>query len=227
MIRSQNLMNWIDSLPSDIIAEIHKGMTTCTLQDKESLYRPGDIICDLYQIIEGECRIVDYSYDGKEVLIFNVGKGDSVGEISLIDGMQVVTLVEACGPVKIGALKKQKFDELCMRYPQILQVLIRSLCSRLRYVATLYKEISMLSLHQRLARTLHRIAQGSHQDQDRENRITLGISQTDLSRMLAVSRQSVSKELKNLENEGMIDIEYGKVLIKDLDKLRLAYENLC
>jgi CRP/FNR family cyclic AMP-dependent transcriptional regulator len=227
MIRSQNLMNWIDSLPSDIIAEIHKGMTTRTLQDKESLYRPGDTIYDLYQIIEGECRIVDYSYDGKEVLIFNVGKGDSVGEISLIDGMQVVTLVEACGPVKIGALKKQKFDELCMRYPQILQVLIRSLCSRLRYVATLYKEIAMLSLHQRLARTLHRIAQDSQQDQDRENRIKVEISQTDLSRMLAVSRQSVSKELKNLENEGMIDIEYGKVLIKDLDKLRLAYENLC
>jgi CRP/FNR family cyclic AMP-dependent transcriptional regulator len=227
MIRSQNLMNWIDSLPSDIIAEIHKGMTTRTLQDKESLYRPGDTIYDLYQIIEGECRIVDYSYDGKEVLIFNVGKGDSVGEISLIDGMQVVTLVEACGPVKIGALKKQKFDELCMRYPQILQVLIRSLCSRLRYVATLYKEISMLSLHQRLARTLHRIAQDSQQDQDRGNRIKLEISQTDLSRMLAVSRQSVSKELKNLEDEGMIEIEYGKVLIKDLDKLRLAYENLC
>ncbi len=220
-------MNWIDSLPSDIIAEIHKGMTIRALQDKEVLYRPGDIICDLYQIIEGECRIIDYSYDGKELLIFNVHKGDSFGEICLIDELPVITLVEACGPVKVGALKKQTFDELCMRHPQVLQVFTRTLCSRFRYIATLYKDISMLSLRQRLARTLHRIAQGSQQDQDRENRIKLEISQSDLSRMLAVARQSVSKELKNLENEGMIEIEYGKVLIKDLDKLRLNCEDLC
>lgn len=226
MIKPNKLMNWIDSLPRDLIDELHQRMTTRTYQDTEVLYRPGDRIPGLYRIIEGECRITDFSYEGKELLFFGVRKGDCFGEICLIDDLPERTLVEARGPVKIGVLKKQEFDELCMSHPQILLALTRSLCSRLRYVASLYSDASMLNLRQRLVRSIHRIAVSNQKSPGSENRIELEISQLDLSRMLGVSRQSISKELKSLEEEGLIDIEYGKVVINNMDTLQCNYKDL-
>jgi CRP/FNR family cyclic AMP-dependent transcriptional regulator len=226
MIKPDNLMNWIDSLPRDLIDKLQQRMTVRTYQDKEILYRPGDKIPGLYRVIEGECRITDFSYEGKELLYFAVGKGDCFGEVCLIDELPEDTLAEARGTVKIGVLIKQEFDELCMSHPQILLALSRSFCYRLRSLASLYTDASMLSLQQRLMRFIHRIAVSNQKSPGSENRFELEISQLDLSRMLGVSRQSISKELKSLEEQGLIDIEYGKVVIKNMDTLQCNYKDL-
>lgn len=52
--------------------------------------------------------------------------------------------------------------------------------------------------------------------------VSLRISQGDLAAMLAVSRQTVNKELRALEQMGVINAAYGRVTIRDLEALRQA-----
>ena len=52
--------------------------------------------------------------------------------------------------------------------------------------------------------------------------VSLRISQGDLAAMVAVSRQTVNKELRTLEQMGVIKAAYGRVTIHDLEALRQA-----
>ena len=50
--------------------------------------------------------------------------------------------------------------------------------------------------------------------------MTIGIAQTDLAATLALSRQTVSRMLGQLEREGLIECRRGLIGIRDLQGLR-------
>jgi DeoR/GlpR family transcriptional regulator of sugar metabolism len=53
--------------------------------------------------------------------------------------------------------------------------------------------------------------------------VVLRISQSDLAAMLSVSRQTINKELRLLEQRGLLQAAYGRLTIVDLaGLLRLA-----
>lgn len=64
----------------------------------------------------------------------------------------------------------------------------------------------------RLAATIGKPGEGGQ--------ISLSLSQKDLAAMLALSRQTVSKELHRLQKDGVIDAAYGRIHIFDLQVLR-------
>ncbi len=48
----------------------------------------------------------------------------------------------------------------------------------------------------------------------------LRLSQEGLGQMLGASRQSVNKQLKEWESEGILRVAYGRITLLDLDALR-------
>ena len=57
------------------------------------------------------------------------------------------------------------------------------------------------------------------------NELEITISHADLARMVGASRQSVSKELKQMERDKLICIQYGKIVINSMDALSKAYHD--
>ncbi|MFT3813578.1 MAG: Crp/Fnr family transcriptional regulator [Acidovorax sp.] len=55
----------------------------------------------------------------------------------------------------------------------------------------------------------------------------LRLSQSDIAAMLAVSRQTVNKELRALAQRGLIDVDYGRITLRDLDELKRIAERDC
>jgi len=78
-------------------------------------------------------------------------------------------------------------------------------------------------LRQRLALTIARLAH-SQGLRDSSGEQFIGISQEELGKMLGVSRQSISKEIKRLQKEEVIDLRYGKIYICSLSLLLEKYE---
>jgi len=52
------------------------------------------------------------------------------------------------------------------------------------------------------------------------------LSHEDLGRMLGVTRQVVSRALKELENEGAIQLRYRQIEIVDLEEFARKYDAL-
>ena len=84
----------------------------------------------------------------------------------------------------------------------------------------------MLNLNQRLARMILRLAY-SHGSQIAGGKtITIDISQEELGTMLGTSRQSISKELKKMQNKGYIEVHYGRIFLKNVESLNHDYDFL-
>jgi CRP/FNR family cyclic AMP-dependent transcriptional regulator len=75
------------------------------------------------------------------------------------------------------------------------------------------------STRQRLAATIARLAQ-LYGAGDGSPGLRLALSQDDLATMLQVSRQSINREMRVLEAQGLVGSEYGAVSVHQLAALR-------
>lgn len=73
---------------------------------------------------------------------------------------------------------------------------------------------------QSLAETLVKLAGWYGRPIDGGPTLSLYVSQSDLASMLAVSRQTMNKELRLLVQRGLLSVEYGHLTILDLPALR-------
>ncbi len=220
-----NLHNFIDQLPDEVLSKLRELSVQRTLPDQESVYRQGSVSNEMYQICAGEVRLCNYSEDGKEMVVGSLKTGDCFGEMGLIDELPRSSYAITVGETKLSVLSKKHFLELYHQYPEIAKQLNLMLVHRLRLLWQHTEDASTLNLHQRIARTLLRLSY-SHGQREPNNIYSISTSHEELGRMLGASRQSVSKELKALEKEGCIAVQYGKIFINNPIMLNAGYERL-
>lgn len=200
----------------------------CTLRKLgkgEAVYRQGDEPNEMYQLVEGRVRLCNFTLEGREVVTGEFQPGDCFGEMGMIDGLTRVSHVIACCDSVVRVLNRPGFDELTAAYPEVDRKIALMLCHRVRYLYSLNEEASELSLHQRVARCILRMAY-TRQSGNTERELYIAMSQEELGQMLGASRQSVNKELKALVCEGTIELRYGRIYILDLEQLKDQYEYL-
>ncbi len=217
--------NFLNELPEPVSAEVERRSRLRRVAGGEVIYSQGDAPSELYQVLSGSIKLCNYSVDGREFLAGEFRAGDCFGEMGLIDGLPRVSHAVAVHDTSLRVLGRQDFDELNRAFPEFSRQVMLMLCRRVRFLYGLQAEASGLSLHQRLARTLCRLAY-SQGARDGAGELYVVISQEELGRMLGVSRQTINKELKTLVEEGAIDLRYGKIQLTDLDGLRERYESL-
>lgn len=191
----------------------------------EAVYRQGDPPCELYQLAEGSVKICNFSLDGREVITGSFQPGDCFGEMGIIDGLPRVSHAVATCDSVVRVLSKAHFEEFAARHPEVERKLALMLCRRVRFLYALNEEASELTLHQRVARTVLRMAYSRVTDNPARE-LYVAISQEELGQMLGASRQSINKELRALASEELIELRYGRIYILDLEQLKERYEYL-
>jgi len=220
-----NLHNFVAPLPPHVVKQWQQLSVTKTVDDQHCIYRQGVQATEVYQILSGEVRLCNYSEDGKELVFGQFKAGDCFGEVALIDGLPRACHAIASGQTTIGILSKKNFHMLYDKYPEISKQLNLMLVHRLRLLWQYSEDACTLNLHQRIARVLLRLRH-SHGEVGADGIYWISTSHEEIGRMLGASRQSVSKELKQLEVEGLINVQYGKIFVLDPNALHETYESL-
>ena len=191
----------------------------------EAVYRQGDTPSEVYQLVEGRVKLCNYSPEGREVVSGELQLGDCFGEMGLIDGLPRMShAIASCDSI-VRVLNRPGFDELTAKHPEVDRKIAAVLCHRVRYLYSLNEEASELTLHQRVARCVLRLAY-SRESNNPERELFIAISQEELGQMLGASRQSINKELKALVCEGSIELRYGRIYIQNLEQLKDNYDYL-
>ena len=79
---------------------------------------------------------------------------------------------------------------------------------------------ALLNLGARLAKYLLRLVDQHGRTDGKRVALDLKLNQDDLAAMLAVSRQSLNRELRQMETEALISIAYAQTTILDAPALR-------
>lgn len=226
MHKVMNMHNWISELPETVAGEVKQRCVSRTLSDGECLYHLGDKADACFQVTKGRLKICTFNHAGQEMVHAYLMEGDCVGDWGLIIDEPRMNFAFACGETEVNVLKKAQFDELYQLYPEVSKALNRVMAHRLRYTFMLAEDASLLPLRQRLARAIVRMGHSVGEVDDKGCATIEAISHDELSKLVGSTRQSVGRELKKLEQEGAIEIKYGKLIIKDITEFGEQYDRL-
>ena len=191
----------------------------------EMIFNKGDPGDGLLAIVSGRVRIGTISRDGREVVLNILDAGAIFGEIALIDGRERTAHAIAMTPTEILFLDRGRFLPFLESHPSTMTRLLVVLCDRIRWVSEMVEDTLFLDLPGRLAKKLLGLARDYGEAGERGTRITLKLSQQDLANLIGMTRESVNKQLRAWQDDGLIALDHGYVTILDEDGLQGRSDN--
>jgi CRP-like cAMP-binding protein len=195
----------LSSVPDADLAELarasrvrlfRRGQVVCTMGD------PGDT---LIVVISGRVKVAIRSADGAELTLAVVGPGATIGEVSIADGGPRSADAETLEDSQLLLLPREPVQDICARVPTAGQALATVVAAMLRRLTEATADLVFLDLPRRVAKVL------LSQPRDGDGVIRPHLTQEQLARQAAGSRQSVNAALQGFERRGWITVN-GRAL---------------
>jgi len=190
-------------------------IVTKTVKRGTNIYAKGDPGTSLCAIGAGTVRISVPSVEGKDAVLDVLGKGSILGEIALLDGHPRTADAIAVTDCELFVIERRDFLPLMREEPEIALRLIEILCSKLRRTTEQAEEVMFLDLPSRLAKALMRLEAETACTGDRK----ISITQRDLGNIIAMSRESINKQLRIWKGKKWVRLKRNAVVILATDSL--------
>jgi CRP/FNR family cyclic AMP-dependent transcriptional regulator len=168
---------------------------------------PGDA---LFVVVTGSVKVVLIGEDGREVILSVLAAGDFFGEMALIDDEPRSAHVIAMEDASMLVLRREDFHQCLREAPSIALGLLRTLSRRLREADDKIGGLVLLDVNGRVARLLLRMA-----DENDGVQITRKVTHHTIAQMVGSSRETVSRTMRELVDQGMLDVSRRAIAIKN------------
>ncbi len=173
------------------------------------LINEGDHSDSLYVILEGKVKVFTSDEHGKEFILSMQEAGDYFGELSLIDDSPRSASVMTLEKCRMCVISKADFQRCLEENPALAFELIRSLARRIRSLTERVRNLALLDVYGRVARTLLDMAT----EQDGNLVIEQRLTHQDIANMVGASREMVSRIMKDLTAGGYVRVSNRKIII--------------
>jgi CRP/FNR family transcriptional regulator, cyclic AMP receptor protein len=209
LLQGMSRNGWFGALPADVRAFMLEQAELMRLRPGEMLFRQGDAPTGLYGLVYGTLKMSSLREDGREAILAVLEPGIWFGEISLIDDLPRTHDATAVGPVEVLVLPRGDFDAL-MERAVFARAVAQLMAGRIRLLYGIVEDATLRSTRARIARRLLLMARGDVTLSPLK-RPRVPVSQEGLAMMLGISRQTLSKELRLLSEQGAIVLGYGYI----------------
>jgi CRP-like cAMP-binding protein len=173
----------------------------------------GDPACDgLVVVRHGDVRQFLERSDGSRILLGVVGPGAVVGDAPTVASLPEPLVSVAHAETVLGREPAEVFHERVMRDAGRWERWIAATTGRLLRVQRRLTDILALDLHSRIASLLL--------EADPDGPRSVSVSHADLALLLGARRASVSRALRGLRRDGLVDTGYEHIELLDPEGLR-------
>lgn len=212
-------------LPRKALDELAQRCSWRTFKPGEQIIDRQSDSCDLYFIVKGRARVVNYSLSGREVTFDDREGGEYFGELAALDGQPRSANVVALEETIVASLSQEGFHKLLHEHPQVAVGILRNLARIVRISTDRIMDLSTLGANNRVHAELLRLAnQGSRDDN------TAVISPIpihgDIASRVSTTRETVARVFSDLTREGIIQRERDALVIHDVHYLHDLVEQV-
>ena len=179
----------------------------------QTIFQKDDPGSYMMAVLSGRVRIGAISLEGKEITLNMIDAGEVFGEIALLDGKPRSADATAIEDSHLLVIERRHFVPYLEGDKDLALRLLAVLCERLRQTSETLGDFVMFDLPARLGRTLIKLADDYGRPLGQGIRIGIKLSQNDLSRLVASSRESVNKQMRAWEDEGLVVKEGGLLVL--------------
>lgn len=210
----------LQGLPEPDVARLLKSLDVRSYAPREIIIGEDEPCLGFFVLRAGRARIFRTGADGREQILRLLGPGDSFAEVPVFDGGPNPATVEAIDPSEAIFIPAPVFMDVVGRHPAIAFALLRHFARRLRSFTELVEQISLQTVQNRIARYLYLTAREEGIQTSEGFIVPRSITQQDLAALVGSVREVVSRTLKVMEDDGLVEVRRKEFLVRDLDALR-------
>ncbi len=181
----------------------------------ESLFHAGDPAAGLFFVKKGEIRIFKMDRQGKEMEVVRLGNKSFFGEAILFTSETLPAYAEAVTESEVFFLHKRQLFEDLEKTPGLARGLLSLLARKCLILNQRIEVLGLQTVRQRLAHYLLSRCKGQS-----SCTISLDINKTELAKYLGTISETLSRNLKQLQDEKLIEVDNRVIHIRDCIGLR-------
>jgi CRP-like cAMP-binding protein len=167
------------------------------------IFEEGTLGDYMYLIQEGQVKVTKMSEDGREKILEILGPGDFFGEMSVLDREPRSASIKTTRACLLLALSRHDFLGLLRQNPDMSMALVVELSRRLRDADEQIRGLLFERVEGRTRRLLQRLAREDAPDQP-DRVATPAITHQQLADLVGTSRETVTRVIKELKDEGWL-----------------------
>jgi CRP-like cAMP-binding protein len=206
---------WFASLTEEELAGLAEQAETVNWDAGTIVFEEGERGDDCYVLHSGSVKVLRRFPDGRRITLARLGPGSVVGELALFDGERRSATVEAVEPTLAVALAGKDVMSILRRDPEAAISVAIGLADRLRAANERIFEHALATVAGRVAATLLGQVEARQAQGAGERDVEVIGSPIDVARLAGAPRESATRVMHWLENEGVISMKRGKTIVHD------------
>lgn len=215
---TMNTQQLFANFPEEIQIKLRSEMHIQTYAPGEPIFHQGEQASAIYAVVRGRVKIARVTPDGYESILCVRQTGEYFCPVPVLDGNAQLGTAIAMTEVTVLWVVCETFHALCRKCPQLLASVQGDCLGEVRYLLNRLETFAFRNIKERLAIAV--LNEVRHQRSDQIDTIELSMTQQELAGLVGASRESVSRNLKQMERDEIIELHRGKICILDLEKLR-------
>lgn len=208
------------TLQIDQLQEITNLIIRRNYKKGQIIFFEGDISDKLYIINKGKIKVFKYTKEGKEQILYILSEGDFIGDLSLLKKGKFQFNAEALEDVNVCTLAKDDFDKILKENPHITLSILEDVHDKIVGLENLIQRLSTKDVESRLAGALISFIKDFGNNTDKGIELTIPLSREDLANYIGITRETISRKLSSMQDEGIIELVGNKkIIIKNLGLL--------
>jgi len=184
----------------------------------EALFEAGQPGTNFYAVVTGKVRVYRAAPSGKEQVLHVFGAGEAFAEVPVFEGKTYPASAQALDESLLVCIPRKGFVEVLRRDPELALAVMALLAARLRAFVGQIAQLSLKEVPERLAGYLLLLRASQNRDD-----LTLDLPKGQIASYLGTIPETLSRALKKLADQGLIETTGNRVTLLDPDGLaRLA-----
>jgi CRP-like cAMP-binding protein/CheY-like chemotaxis protein len=180
---------------------------------KTEIFSEGDMPLNVFFVKSGNIKTFKSHPDGKELIINLYTANDFFGFEPILENENYNESAVAMQDSELVVIPRHDFMQMIQTHPDVSKSFINLLCKKVVEREKQLLNLAYNSVRQRTAEALLK------SETLKDSRSVISISREDLAKMVGTASESVIRVLSDFKDEGLIEVEGGKIKILQRSKL--------
>jgi CRP/FNR family cyclic AMP-dependent transcriptional regulator len=189
---------------------------------KEILYFPKETSDSVNILKEGKVKIARQTPEGKEIILNIVNPGELFGGLGIAGQEERQEVAEAMEDAVVCIIALKDMQEFMRTMPSLNSEILKRLGKRMQKVQNRLESLICKNAEERIRSLIKEMAQEYGRaiaGNPEQIELKLGLTHSDLAKLAATCRQSVSSCLNELERQELIKYDHRRIYIKNVSLL--------
>lgn len=200
--------------------EVSRCLLNAAFRKKESIFSEGDPSDWFYIVKKGKVKITKLSQEGKEIILEVLSPMEFFGGIAVVRGFPYPANAVAMEASELLKISRKDLLSLMDRFPGLMYCMAMNIGDRIKGSHEMLKSIALEKVESRIASLLIKLADKAGEKVPDGVMINMKFTKQDIAEMVGTTVETSIRTMSKLTKAGIVSAKSGKIVIRDLDKLK-------